>query len=105
MSLPKNNIVNNKKFDQFVKRYKKGEYYENVSILISEWANSGDLLDYIRNKYKKFKLNTWRTLIFQILSVLAIIHAKYPSFRHNDLKANNLLINKIGTTASNSKFQ
>ena len=32
INLPKNNIVNNKKFDQFIKRYKKGEYYENVSI-------------------------------------------------------------------------
>tara|TARA_B100001093_G_scaffold513681_1_gene586084 strand:+ start:2978 stop:4159 length:1182 start_codon:yes stop_codon:yes gene_type:complete len=105
LSLPKNNIVNNKKFDQFVKRYKKGEYYENVSVLISEWANSGDLLDFIRRNYKTFKLNNWRTLFFQFLSALAIIQAKYPSFRHNDLKANNLLVNEIGTTHSNSKFQ
>lgn len=105
LSLPKNNIVNNKKFDQFIKRYKKGEYYENVSVLISEWANSGDLLDYIRNNYKKFKVNHWRTLFFQFFSVLAIIQAKYPGFRHNDLKANNLLVNEIGTTHNNSKFQ
>jgi serine/threonine protein kinase len=105
LSLPKNNIVNNKKFDQFIKRYKKGEYYENVSVLISEWANGGDLLDYIRNNYKKFKLNTWRTLFFQFLSVLAIIQAKYPGFRHNDLKANNLLVNEIATADTSSKFQ
>ena len=105
LSLPKNNIVNNKKFDQFIKRYKKGEYYENVSVLISEWANSGDLLDYIRRNYKRFKINHWRTLFFQFLSVLAIVQTKYPSFRHNDLKANNLLVNEIGTTHSNSKFQ
>ena len=105
LSLPKNNIVNNKKFDQFIKRYKKGEYYENVSVLISEWANSGDLLDYIRANYKKFKLNHWRTLFFQFLSVMSIIQAKYPGFRHNDLKANNLLVNEIGTTHTNSKFQ
>ena len=105
LSLPKNNIVNNKKFDQFIKRYKKGEYYENVSVLISEWANSGDLLDYIRENYKKFKLNHWRTLFFQFLSVMSIIQAKYPGFRHNDLKANNLLVNEIGTTHTNSKFQ
>ncbi len=105
LNLPKNNIVNNKKFDQFIKRYKKGEYYENVSVLISEWANSGDLLDYIRNNYKKFKLNHWRTLFFQFLSALAIVQAKYPSFRHNDLKANNLLVNEIGMTNNNSKFQ
>ena len=88
LNLPKNNIVNNKRFDQFVKRYKKGDYYENVSVLISEWANSGDLLDYIKNNYKSFQLKQWKTIFFQILSVLAIIHAKYPSFRHNDLKAN-----------------
>ena len=105
LSLPKNNIVNNKKFDQFIKRYKKGEYYENVSVLISEWANAGDLLDYVRRNYKKFKLNHWRTMFFQFLSVMSIIQAKYPSFRHNDLKANNLLVNEIGTTHSNSKFQ
>ena len=44
INLPKNNIVNNKKYDQFVKRHKK-EYYDTVSVLISEWANGGDLLD------------------------------------------------------------
>jgi len=104
LNLPKNNIVNNKRFDAFVKRYKKGDYYENVSVLISEWANSGDLLEYIRKNYKSLTLKDWKTIIFQILSVLAIIHAKYPSFRHNDLKANNILINKIDNT-STSKFK
>jgi len=105
LNLPKNNIVNNKRFDLFVKRYKKGDYYENVSVLISEWANSGDLLDYIKKNYKTFQLKQWRTIIFQILSVLAIIHAKYPSFRHNDLKANNILINEIDSSNTASKFQ
>ena len=64
--------------------------------LISEWANNGDLLDYLRKNYKSLGLKEWRVLIFQILSVLAIIQAKYPSFRHNDMKANNVLIHKIG---------
>lgn len=105
LNLPKNNIVNNKRFDLFVKRYKKGDYYENVSVLISEWANSGDLLDYIKKNYKTFQLKQWRTIFFQILSVLAIIHAKYPSFRHNDLKANNILINEIDSSNTASKFQ
>ena len=106
LNLPKNNIVNNKRFDMFVKRYKKGDYYENVSVLISEWANAGDLLDYIKNNYKVFQLKHWRTIFFQLLSVLAIVQAKYPSFRHNDLKANNILINEIDeNNESNSKFQ
>jgi hypothetical protein len=105
ITLPKDNIVNNKKFDQFVKKYKKGEYYENVSVLISEWANSGDLLDYIKKHYQTFQTKHWRGIFFQLLSVLAIIQNKYPSFRHNDLKANNLLVHKIPTSKTNNKFK
>jgi hypothetical protein len=105
ISLPKDNIVNNKKYDAFVKRYKKGEYYDNVSVLISEWANSGDLLDYLKNNYKSMEVKHWRCILFQILSVLAIIQNKYPSFRHNDMKANNILVHKIHTSKENSKFK
>lgn len=105
LSLSKKNYVNNKRYDQFLKRYKKGEYYQNVSILLSEWANGGDLLDYIRKNYKSFKVKHWRTIFFQLLSVLAIIQAKYPGFRHNDLKANNLLVNEIPISNNNSKYQ
>ena len=104
LSLTKNNIVDNKKFEQFVERYDKGEYYQNVSVLISEWANGGDLLDYIRKNFKTFKTRHWRTVFFQILSVLAIVHAKYPSFRHNDLKANNILINIIDSSKNKYKY-
>ena len=104
LSLTKNNIVDNKKFEQFVERYEKGEYYQNVSILISEWANGGDLLDYIRKHYKSFKIRHWRTIFFQFLSVLAIIQAKYPSFRHNDLKANNLLVQIIDPSKTKYKY-
>lgn len=104
LNLTKNNVVNNKKFEQFVERYEKGEYYQNVSILISEWANGGDLLDYIRKNYKYMKTKYWRVIIFQVLSVLAIIQAKYPGFRHNDMKANNILIHNIDVTDSNKKY-
>ena len=105
LSLPKDNIVNNKKFDQFIKKYKKGHYYENVSVLISEWANSGDLLDFIKKNYQTFKIKHWRAIFFQFLSVLAIIQNKYPSFRHNDLKANNLLVHKIPVSKEENKFK
>jgi serine/threonine protein kinase len=104
LNLTKNNIVENKKFEQFVERYEKGEYYQNVSILVSEWANGGDLLDYIRKNYKIMKVKHWRTIFYQILSVLAIIHAKYPSFRHNDMKANNILIHNIDVDEHNKKY-
>ena len=45
--------------------------------------------------YKKFKLSHWKVFFFQIISVLAVIQSKYPTFRHNDLKANNILVHKI----------
>jgi hypothetical protein len=85
----------NKKYQEFIENYSKNQYYSNVSILISEWANRGDLLDFIRKNYKEFTLIHWKVFFFQILSVLAVIHCKYPSFRHNDLKANNVLVHKI----------
>jgi hypothetical protein len=75
-------------------RRKDDGYYDNISILISEWANGGDLLDYLRGNYKTFKTKHWRVIFFQIMSVLAVIQAKYPTFRHNDLKANNVLVQK-----------
>jgi serine/threonine protein kinase len=104
LNLTKSNIVNNKKFEQFVEKYEKGEYYQNVSILVSEWANGGDLLDYLRKNYKTMKTKHWRTIFFQILSVLSIIHAKYPTFRHNDMKANNILIHNIDVDDTNKKY-
>ena len=42
---------------------------------------------------------------FSILSVLAIIQNKYPGFRHNDLKANNLLVHKVPISTTNNKFK
>jgi hypothetical protein len=85
----------NDRYKEFLERYENGEFSSNVSILISEWANKGDLLDFFRNNYKMFTAKHWKVIIFQILSVLAIIQSKYPSFRHNDMKANNILVHKI----------
>lgn len=83
------------KYDEFIKRYKDGKYENTVSILLSEWANRGDFLDYVRKRYKNFKLIHWKVFLFQILSVLAVIQSKYPAFRHNDMKANNILVQKL----------
>lgn len=97
VNLIERNVVDedNKKYREFVEKYKKGKYYPNVSVLISEWANRGDFLDFIRKNYKQFTPTHWKVFFFQIISVLAVIQSKYPSFRHNDLKANNLLVHKI----------
>jgi len=90
-------LPDDKKYVEFVDRYKRGEFHKQVSILISEWANNGDLLDFLRNNAENKELLTTRffkVIFFQLLSVLAIIQDKYPAFRHNDLKANNVLLHK-----------
>ncbi len=84
-----------KKYMEFIEKYKDGEFHDDVSILLSEWANSGDLLDFIRKNFKKMKLLDWKVIFFQIISALAVIQNTYPSFRHNDLKANNVLLHQI----------
>lgn len=95
VNLTKSNIIDSKKYDQFVKRYEDDEFHSIVSVLISEWADGGDLLDYLRGNFTKLTVKEWRVIFFQILSVLAVIQAKYPTFRHNDMKANNILLQKI----------
>lgn len=82
-------------YNKFIKRYNDGKYEKTVSILLSEWANRGDFLEYIRKRYKSFKLIHWKVFFFQIISVIAVIQSKYPTFRHNDMKANNILVHKL----------
>lgn len=103
INLIEDNIVDkdNKKYLDFVEKYKAGCYYDKVSILISEWANKGDFLDFLRRHYREFQLIHWKVFFFQIISVLAVIQSKLPGFRHNDLKANNILVHKI---VSNNKL-
>lgn len=85
-------VIQNKRYDAFVNLYEKKRIHSTVSILISEWANGGDLLEYMRKNLDKMTMREWRVLLFQIISVLAIIQQKYPAFRHNDAKANNWLL-------------
>lgn len=92
------------KYAEFVSKYQAGEFYSEASILISEWANKGDFLDFMRKKYKRFTLKHWQVFFFQIISVLAVIQSKFPSFRHNDLKANNILIHKTDAQMPTHKY-
>lgn len=96
IQVPKNVIdledEKNEMYKKFVERYHRGQFEDFVSVLISEWCNGGDLLDYIRRNYQQISLKQWIVIFFQILFTLALIHQKYPAFRHNDLKANNILV-------------
>jgi serine/threonine protein kinase len=104
ISLKENKYINNKRYDMFINKYNKGELHNIVSILLSEWADGKDLLEYLRNNIEKVDLKEWRVMLFQILSVLTIIQRKYPGFRHNDLKANNILLQNIDEEDIEGKF-
>mgnify|MGYP006084954953 CR=1 FL=1 len=105
LNLEKDGIVENDKYTKFIKKYQQNELHDEVSILISEWANGGDLLEYIRKKHNNIDPLIWKVTIFQLLSVLTIIQTKYPKFRHNDLKANNILLHNIGKLKKNNLFK
>jgi serine/threonine protein kinase len=94
VNLQKKGVVpeKNETYTKFVNNYKKNCYHKKVSVLVSEWANKGDLGAYLKINYENLSLLQWKCLFFQIISVLATIQNKYPSFRHNDLKANNILV-------------
>jgi serine/threonine protein kinase len=85
------------KFKEFVTKYEKGYFEDKVSILISELATGGDFLAFIRQNKDKLTAMHWKIFMFQIISTLAVIQNKYPSFRHNDLKANNILVDITNT--------
>lgn len=98
------NIVSNKKLikineklhelvPKLYRRYKKKSLHDDVIVILSEWAHGGDLLDFFRNNYNKLSELEYTVIFFQLLFTLWIIHKYFPNFKHNDLKANNVLIN------------
>lgn len=98
-----NKIIDSKqKYQKFIIDYKADKYENIVSVLISELASEGDFLNYIRINKDKIKPIHWKIFFFQLLSVLAVIQSRFPSFRHNDLKANNILLHKTKKICRNS---
>lgn len=91
-------------YNRFLKTYKEGKYESTVSVLLLEWANKGDFATFVKERYKNFELKHWKVFFFQILSVLAVIQSKYPAFRHNDMKANNILVHKQPTCKSKAFY-
>ena len=65
----------------------------NITFMYSEYANSGTLKSFLKNNKTNILPIHFRTIVTQILYNLYRIQKKYPSFRHNDLHADNVLIN------------
>lgn len=81
---------------------KNREPMPNTLVIFTEWADSGDLLQLMRKR-----IVTWNELkvyLFQILFTLAKIQEKYKGFKHNDLKANNILLSNDYSDASHRLY-
>src|SRR6056300_1417531 len=63
------------------------------NIMYSEYVNGGALEDYIKKNITKLRPIHFRFIVTDVLYNLYRIHKKYPSFRHSDLHAKNILIN------------
>jgi serine/threonine protein kinase len=69
------------------------EKCNNVTFMYSEYANNGTLRSFLKDNKKNLLPIHFRTIITQILHNLYRIQKKYPTFRHHDLHADNILIN------------
>lgn len=68
------------------------KYHSVASILFVEYADNGDLRTFITKNMKTITTHVLRIFFFQIISTLAVIQQLYPTFRHNDLNVNNVLV-------------
>lgn len=75
------------------------------NIMYSEYVNGGALEDYIKKNIDKLRPIHFRFIVTEILYNLYSIHKKYPSFRHSDLHAKNILINTDTPTLKKTEMK
>lgn len=73
-------------------RYSDGikNYHDKARIIITKYYKKGDLLKQL--KYGNITNDEIKNIIFQVIYALAIIQQKHKTFRHNSLKANDILL-------------
>ena len=85
--------VNSEIYD--VIKNKNEHYSEDDSMLVQvfeHYFKMYTLTDYLDLKKGKLTDYQWKVLFFQVLYTLGKIQEKYPSFRHNDLSIDNILL-------------
>ena len=81
----------------WLQRDSSNEILGIANVLITEWATGGDLKVFILNNLREWSKTShcemiWSSIFFQLIFTLVIIFEKYPNFRHNDLKVDNILV-------------
>lgn len=89
----------------FVKSCKNNSFHSKASVLLYEYAEKGDLRDYIKNNRTTMTTEKWKVIIFQYLLTLAQIQKEFPTFKHNDSKPNNILVKEIPSNFESPSFK
>tara|TARA_B100000287_G_scaffold101859_1_gene94124 strand:- start:3223 stop:4059 length:837 start_codon:yes stop_codon:yes gene_type:complete len=65
-----------------------------MEFMYYEYASHGSLDDFVK-KYGRFlKAADYKAILYKVYTMLRKVHKKYPSYRHYDLHAGNVLVNK-----------
>ncbi len=94
-------VQDEKKYAEFLNEYRTNNYSNMCSIIINEYSNSDTLMNFIKRKLANLTLYDWKIIFFQIISVLAVIQSKYPTFRHNEFTPKILMVNKLQKNRGN----
>lgn len=65
-------------------------------VFFMEKCNSGNLRNYLKNTGGNNFDHILKVLLFQVCYTLGVIFTKWPNFRHNDLKDDNIFIHRTG---------
>ncbi len=73
------------------------DFHKTLNCVVTEWAEGGTLSGYIKQTIRNGTDTSdwWKTVLFQITSVLATVQHHFPTFRHNDCHLGNWLIQKV----------
>lgn len=84
---------------------------EDARIIVSyfEFFNGGDLFTWLRRHSNSLTPKAMKVIVFQVLWTIKVILEKVPSFRHNDLHIQNVLVRtdvpSTGTTKYDDDFE
>lgn len=83
------------KFKQISQNNKKIAVVIYTNDLRKDCISCEILSEFLKKNYKNFSIQTWKTIFFQIFSLLFIIQIEYPTFVHNNFTIDNILICKL----------
>ena len=68
---------------------------KGVEFIYYEYASHGSLDDFVQKYRKELKASDYKAILYQVYTLLRKVHRKYPSYKHYDLHAGNILVNKV----------